>query len=201
MQQHSKKFQELKNKYIAENAKKEALDAEILTNKVAVAELDNDIEKCDKAILLLTNVSLEAKESVVVFLEEVVTDALHFVGKGEYTFKIKIDDKGKTTKCDFFLVKEVNGELSYQDPKDANGGGLVDLVSSTLRYAYLNIYKNPKLAGPIILDEPGKMVSEGMSLKFGEFIKKIGEEFNRQTIMVTHKDNITYSADNSYHIS
>lgn len=189
------RLQQLKDKYNAEIAVRKNIEKVILEYKEKIFLLNQKIENADKASLLLTNVSLDAKKSVTSFLEDLVTDAISYISDGQYKFKIDIDDSGKTTKCEFYIVETVDGEESRQKPQDACGGGFIDIISTTLRYAYLNIYSNPKLMGPVILDEPGKMVSAEMSIKFGEFIKKLGQEFNRQTIMITHNDNLTNIAD------
>ena len=72
----------------------------------------------------------------------------------------------------------------------------VEVVRYSSEYAYVNLYNKPKLMGWMMLDEPGKMVSANMSAKFGEFIKQLGKDFDRQTIMVTHNPNLLSIADN-----
>lgn len=189
------KLEQLKKKYTTDLAVRNNIKSTIREYESKIDEYSEIINICDKASMILTSVSLDAKQSVTTFLEEVVTDALKFISGGDYSFKIEIDDTGKTTKCEFYIEEKVGENISKQKPEDACGGGFVDIISTTLRYAYLNLYNNPKLCGPIILDEPGKMISSEMSIRFGEFIKKLGEEFDRQTIMITHNDNITAIAD------
>ena len=189
------KLDNLKKKYTTDLAVKNNINKTINEYNMMIFDLEEKINLCDKASMVLTNASLNAKKSVTAFLEEVVTDALQYISGGDYSFKIIIDDSGKTTKCEFFIEEKVGEEASLQKPEDSCGGGFVDIISTTLRYAYLNLYNNPRLCGPIILDEPGKMISSDMSIKFGEFIKKLGDEFDRQTIMITHNDNITAIAD------
>lgn len=189
------KLQQLKDRYNSELAIRDNIQSTITDYKTKIYFLDQTIEECDKAAILLTNISLEAKRAVTDFLEEVVTDAISYISDGQYKFKIEIEESGKSTKCEFYIVETVNGEESKQKPQDACGGGFIDVISTTLRYAYMNLYNQPQIMGPVILDEPGKMVSSEMSVKFGEFIKKLGQEFNRQTIMITHNDNLTNIAD------
>lgn len=195
MQMLRSKLDELKERYTKESAIKTSIEKDITQYNVSIYGKDKHIELCDKSNILLTAISLEAKMNVTSFLEDIVTDALSFISSGQYKFKIDIEDTGKTTKCEFYIVETIDGEESKQKPQDSCGGGFVDVISTTLRYAYLNLYNNPALMGPVILDEPGKMVSQEMSIKFGEFIKKLGQEFDRQTIMITHNDNLTNIAD------
>ena len=69
-------------------------------------------------------------------------------------------------------------------------------MSTTLRYAFIRLFNRPTLNGPIILDEPAKMVSEAMSNEFANFIKTLGEQFNKQTIIINHNANISGVNDN-----
>jgi chromosome segregation ATPase len=39
------------------------------------------------------------------------------------------------------------------------------------------------------------MISENASVKFAEFVKQLCDTFNRQTIMVTHNENLQAVAD------
>lgn len=188
-------LQNLKDIHNRNMAIKENIEKDILNHKTAMHMVDIEIEKCDKAAMILTEISLNAKRSITMFLEDLVTDALQYISEGQYKFCIEIDDTGKTTKCEFYVTEEVDGVISKQKPQDACGGGFIDIISTTLRYAYLNLYNKPALCGPVILDEPGKMVSAEMSVRFGEFIKQLGDDFNRQTIMITHNDNLTNIAD------
>ena len=77
----------------------------------------------------------------------------------------------------------------------------MDVISTTLRYAYIKAFNSPAINNAIILDEPGKMVSEQASVKFAEFVKKISEMFDKQTIMVTHNESLELVADHGINIS
>ena len=189
------KLNDLRSRYERESAIKSNIEKTVGEYRASIFQNESKIELCDKSYLILNNVSLEAKRAVTIFLEDVVTDAIKFISDGQYRFKIEIDDTNKTTRCEFYIIEKIGEEESKQSPEDACGGGFVDIISTTLRYAYLNLYNSPVLCGPIILDEPGKMISSEMSVKFGEFIKKLGDEFDRQTIMITHNDNLANIAD------
>lgn len=190
-----KELQKMKDKYNKEYAIKEQIEKEIASYRVKKHFIDEDINKSNKSIIMLTDISLQAKKSVTKFLESIVTDALRYISEGQYSFEIDLDSTEKSSKCDFYVVEEIDGQKSRQKPQDACGGGFIDIISTTLRYAYISLYHNPELKGFIILDEPGKMISSDMSIRFGEFVKKLGTDFNRQTIMITHNDNFMNVAD------
>ena len=197
MSRFTNRIKSLRGQYQGLEAQKRAIEDNIARFDESMIETKRNIELCDKTAILINNVSIDAKKKAVAVLEDMVTDALQTISDGQYGFQILIEDTPKGCKCEFYVTEMVDGELSLQRPQDSNGGGFVDIISATLRYVYLNVFKDPAIKGTVILDEPGKMISEDMSCKFGEFIKKLGEDFDRQTIMVTHKVGIGYMADNN----
>ena len=103
---------------------------------------------------------------------------------------------------EFYIKTTVNGQESLQSPKDANGGGFIDIISVAAKYAYLELFNDPKIkCGTIFLDEPGKMVDEQSSIKFAEYIKELGKDYNKQTIMITHNTSLKDIADQTYYVS
>lgn len=191
----SEQLQKLKDKYTKDCTIRDQIQNNITSYRSSIYFLDKEIENCTKSSVMLTDISLKAKQVVTKFLEDLVTDALQYISEGQYRFCIELESTEKSSKCEFYVVETIDGEESKQSPQDACGGGFIDIISTTLRYAYVNLYNDPKLMGCIILDEPGKMVSAEMSVRFGEFIKKLGQDFDRQTIMITHNDNLMNIAD------
>jgi ABC-type lipoprotein export system ATPase subunit len=89
-----------------------------------------------------------------------------------------------------------------QNPKDANGGGFVDIISVAAKYAYLELFNDPKIqCATVFLDEPGKMIDEQRSIKFAEYIKELGSNYHKQTIMITHNTSLKDVADQTYFVS
>lgn len=109
---------------------------------------------------------------------------------------------GPKASYEFFIKTTINGEESLQSPKDANGGGFVDIISVAAKYAYLELFNDPKIqCGTVFLDEPGKMIDEQRSIKFAEYIKELGKNYNKQTIMITHNTSLKDIADQTYYVS
>jgi DNA repair exonuclease SbcCD ATPase subunit len=132
-------------------------------------------------------------------LETLVTNALKYVFGPAFRFEIELSDHGGNPTSDFYVVTEWEGQTVKNKPQDARGGGVVDIVSLALRIALLETIK-PRLEGPIILDEPGKHVSEDFIIPMIEFLKSVGETFGRQIILVTHNVHLTESADTAYYV-
>ena len=156
-----------------------------------------EIELNDMSHLILNMASKQIRDVARQHFEKIVTDALQFVTQ-DTNYKFIIEDKtdAKKPSYEFYIESLVNGKVCRQKPEDACGGGFIDIISVTAKYAYREIFKDPEIMNAAtLLDEPGKMVSELMSVKFAEFIRFLGKKFGKQTIMVTHKDTIANVAD------
>lgn len=175
---------------------KNGIEKDIRSLQYSLTKAQVDIELYQKVQHLLNVVSTEAREKAKGLLEQTVTAAINFVSPEAVSFEIEMTTLRGKPACEFYVVSSVNGEVSRQRPEDSCGGGFVDIISTALRYAYVNIFSDPYIGNAIILDEPGKMVSEMAAVKFAEFTKSLGQSFDRQTIMVTHNDNLIGIADN-----
>jgi DNA repair ATPase RecN len=149
----------------------------------------------------LTEAGKISREHARVHFEKIVTSALQFITQStDYEFVIDELDRSKAS-YEFYIKSTVNGVECLQKPEEANGGGFIDIIALAAKYAYLEIFSDPKImSGTLIFDEPGKMISEDISIKFAEYIKFLGKQYNRQTIMITHNNNISSVADKSLYV-
>lgn len=177
------------------------LDADILNTTNKISQLDNSVQYNKKAMLILTEAGKISREQARVHFEKIVTSALQFITQStDYEFVIDELDRSKAS-YEFYIKSTVNGVECLQKPEEANGGGFIDIIALAAKYAYLEIFSDPKImSGTLIFDEPGKMISEDISIKFAEYIKFLGKQYNRQTIMITHNNNISSVADKSLYI-
>lgn len=172
-----------------------------LDSKIYTTELNIKMHEELSAILISSAKVMRDKAKA--HFEKIVTDALQFVSQ-DSTCKFVIEEsmvRGKPA-YEFYIETIVNGEVCRKKPEDSCGGGFIDIISVTAKVAYLKIFNNPKIMNVCFqMDEPGKMVSEQMSVKFAEYIKFLGKQFGLQIIMVTHNENISVIADNTFTIS
>jgi len=194
---------ELQSGYISKKAIKDRIEDEVIdyTNKINQLTDENDI--LNKVILVLTESSNIARNNAKNHFEKIITEALQYVTQStDYEFVIQeMVDRSKAS-YEFFIKTTINGEESLQSPKDANGGGFVDIISVAAKYAYLELFNDPKIqCGTVFLDEPGKMIDEQRSIKFAEYIKELGKNYNKQTIMITHNTSLKDIADQTYYVS
>jgi DNA repair exonuclease SbcCD ATPase subunit len=194
---------ELQSGYISKKAIKDRIEDEVIdyTNKINQLTDENDI--LSKVILVLTESSNIARNNAKTHFEKIITEALQYITQStDYEFVIQEKVDRSKASYEFFIKTTINGEESLQSPKDANGGGFVDIISVAAKYAYLELFNDPKIqCGTVFLDEPGKMIDEQRSIKFAEYIKELGKNYNKQTIMITHNTSLKDIADQTYYVS
>lgn len=197
------------NTYLNEISKQcNMLEGELNNINSSISKTENninsnneEIELLESSSVLLQEVSSTVKNQAKTYLEQIVTDALRYVHNDNCKFEIEFNSQRGMTNAEFYVVSEINGVTCKQIPQDSCGGGYIDVISTALRYAYNNIYNSPRINNAMILDEPGKLVSEQASVNFAEFIKQLGELFDKQTIMVTHNDSLKGIGDNTISFS
>lgn len=183
------KIQEYKRSYERKLAQKNYIEDTIqkLSNEITnKKELDIELNKINILLNETSNISRElAKEK----LQTLVTNALQFTLEKDIKFVIDLSIKRDTPSVEFKLETTVNNKKCILDPINSNGGGVIDIISTALRYAYLMAI-DEGLAKILILDEPGKMISKGVSEKYAEFINDLSESFDIQTIFITHNTDL-----------
>ena len=191
---------ELEKSVIIAKQNKNNIELEIASLESKCDTLTKANELLDKSIAILTNVANTSRDNARAHFEKIVTDALQFVTQStDYEFIIKDIPGRAKASYEFYIKSTVNKTECIQKPEDANGGGFVDIISVASKYAYLEIFNDPRImSGTLFFDEPGKMISEQMSVKFAEYLKFLGNHYNRQTIMITHNNNLSSVSDRTF---
>lgn len=193
-------LKELETNVIIAKQNEAMLKKDIASIKGKMSSLETMNQNLEKVIVILTQAATTSRDNARTHFEKIITDALQFVSQSkDYEFVIKELTGRAKASYEFYIKSTVNGVECIQKPEDANGGGFVDIISVAAKYAYLEIFNDPKImSGTLLYDEPGKMISEQMSVKFAEYIKFLGNHYGRQTIMVTHNDNLSNVADKTF---
>ena len=193
----------IEESYLSRKAVRDKIKSDIDNYTDQINKLTDENEILNKVILVLTESSNISRSKAKDHFEKIITEALQYVTQSkDYEFVIQENSERQKASYEFFIKTTVNGEESLQSPKDANGGGFVDIISVAAKYAYLELFNDPKIqCGTVILDEPGKMIDEQRSIKFAEYIKELGNTYNKQTIMVTHNVSLKDVADQTYYVS
>ena len=191
---------EAKEKFVAEKATRDNLQKRLnmLVNEKQNYEEELDI--LEKARLLLAESSRYAKEEVKAQIEVLITSGLQYVFEKDIRFEIQLTDTKNRTEARFYNVTPKDGKDRYTRPEAARGGGILDVNSLILRVAMLQAV-SPMIDGPLVLDEPVKMVSARFVEKVGEFLKQLNVTFGRQIIMATHDTYLSEIADKKFSVS
>lgn len=190
----------LNNKILSDEGK-----IEILNNQLK--KIEKNLEDKEKYSEVLTQVSLLfqktsefAREQSKRQIEDTVTKCLQFIFETDIEFLIELSEARSVPIADFFVQSNYSEGYSIKTkPEIARGGGVVDIISLALRIAFLQ-QNQPILSGPLILDEPGKHVSNDYIFNLGEFLKQSSNIFNRQVIMVTHNPHLSQISDKAFQV-
>lgn len=166
--------------------KKSELDCNLKT-------IAKDYKTAESARKIVNEVMLSTQNQVKEFIENITTTALQVVFGNKYSFVIDYEIKRNNSEASIYIVHD-GLKLSM----DEVGGGVLDIVAIGLRLALWSISKH--IQPILILDEPGKHVSQDKQGVFAEMLKKISEMFNLQIIVISHTDAIINIADRSFEV-
>jgi len=187
------------NEYYKQKGRMETLTELYNKSSDKLDKLKKENDKLQKVKLLLQNASRFAREQSKTQMEYLVSQCLQYIFDPSMEFRIELVEKANRIEGEFYVVSKINNSEIVTRPQDSRGGGVVDVISLALRIAMMEIH-DPKIDGPIILDEPAKHVSEDFIANVAEFLKQISTLFNRQIIMVTHNNHLLESADVCYSV-
>lgn len=192
---------------------KELLEASLLAVQKKLAAIQADITRGELVQALFTKTSEYARAQLKQRIEATVTAGIQAIFQNDDEFFVEIGEfRGQPAanwRVKINSPVKVNGKIvapgGIVDPEDADGGGLSDIVSSTLRLSILETSR-PKPEGPCLLDEPGRNLSGQSSdsdylPNLATFIKEYAKQSGRQVFLVTHEDPLMEVADVSYRVT
>lgn len=200
LEELNKKLEQINSKLNIEKGKLQVISQNFENTK---KEFDKEIKYEDlltKVILLFQKTATYAREQSKRQVEDLVTRCLQFIFETDIEFLIELSEKRSVPNAEFYVRSNYDeGYSIITKPELERGGGVVDIISIALRIAFIQLHK-PVLQGPIILDEPGKHVSEDYIFNLGDFLSKSSSLFKRQIIMVTHNAHLAQICDKSYSV-
>lgn len=182
-----------------EMGKKEKILEQLEEKKIAIEEINAQIDLIEKASILLQKTSEFARNQAKIQVESLVTNCLQYIFENNLEFEIEIEELYGKPNAEFYVTTKYDDTLIKTKPELSRGGGVVDIISLALRIAFLQIHK-PRIEGPLILDEPAKHVSEEYIFNVADFLKQTSELFNRQIIMVTHNNHLASIGTSAYRV-
>lgn len=184
----------LRNKHSQAAGQLALLQSQKTTKAAELSSAQIDITTWTQVQTLFGKVSEFARKQLVTKIEQTVSAAMEAVFGEGMRFEVLIGTKGNQPTAEWQVVSTYGAYTVQTDPQDANGGGVVDVISLALRLSLLELAR-PKPEGPLILDEPGKMISTQFAPAVAHFLKRYAETTGRQIIMVTHNGELAEVAD------
>lgn len=183
----------LGQKIASQKALKQAEENLLQKDEVSLLECQKRIELFEKASEFLNSFVSESRERVCKEFEGLVTKILQETfGFERYQFKIISSVKRGVVGLSFVLYDKLNKK--ELDIIESSGGGIADVVSCILGFAFLEISK-PKNQGPLVLDEKGKFVSSDFQNNFYRLLSELSKKYKRQILLVTHHESAGEFAD------
>ncbi|WP_096435334.1 ATPase [Alteribacter populi] len=199
LNQAEDQWQHTKDKWTRLEAEHQLLASQLTRKEEELRDMEETLATYEKVTVLLQQSAEFARSQAKEQIETLVTNALQYVFGPDISFQIEIDEQGQRTVAEFFVVSEMEGTKVKTKPAEARGGGVVDIVSLALRVAFLETIQ-PKAEGPLLLDEPGKHLSNEYELHLYEFLKSLSTMFHRQVIMITHNQHLAESGDKAFYV-
>lgn len=188
------------SKYEADLQELTELQQILIQTGLELAAEQKKLELYEDVRILLQELAEVTREEVASDLERVVTLCLQAVFGEELSFEIEIDTSRNTTVIEFYVVDTSGPEVVKDTPEDSMGGGIVDTCAIGLRFGLLQIL-NPRPVGPIVMDEPAKMVSRDLIEGIASLVQELTSLFNKQTILVTHHTSVENVIENPVHFA
>jgi hypothetical protein len=175
------KLDKVKNNLIKKIAERDQLIR--LRDEIAKKIENIDIESLEKQNIILQKLGEKQRFQACKKLEELCTFALQYSLSANYEMEIELGKYRGKPSADVY-IKKVDSDVRTS-PIDGNGGGVADIISVALRFVTMQVH-DPFIDGPVLMDEPYKMVSEEFIPMVSEFMKKLSVDFGRQIVISTH---------------
>lgn len=172
------------------------LEKDIQENQSVLTLLDEEISLYEEVRVFLQELAEDAREEVAAGLDNIVTLCLQSVFGPTMSFETEIETSRNNTVIDFYVVNNDGEHIVRDSPEDSMGGGVVDTVAIGLRFGLLKVL-DPEPIGPIVLDEPAKMVSSDRIESIANLLQELTRIFQKQSIIITHHESLMNVVDNS----
>ena len=182
--------------FLLENkTRKKLFEEKKNTLESSISVLEKEITNLKEAQEVMSITGILAQENVKKLIECLVTHALQAVFGKEYSFELDSQISRNKPEMEMWVVE--NG-VRY-NPKDEKGGGIIDVVSFALRVVLWTI-SEPKSNNVLVLDEPFRCISVGITDFLGEMLREISQQLGLQIIMITHSETLAEKGDSRFYV-
>jgi DNA repair exonuclease SbcCD ATPase subunit len=197
LDQYTQSLQQMRAHYNVNKGQRDLLQSQLQTAQTELTQAKQDITTWESVQILLGKVSEFARTQILEHIQNTVSAALYAVFGEGYKFQIAMKTIGNQPAAEWQVVSSYGDTEVVSDPENSRGGGIVDVVSLALRLAMLELLR-PKPEGILMLDEPGKMISQQYAPNLAYFLKQYAAKMGRQILLITHNPVLAEVADRSY---
>lgn len=169
-------------------------------------KLSQELVDSENSLILYTD-ALEVMDAASQFyqkkifdqIDRLVTEALQVICEDE-SISVKTELVMRRGQPEAYFLYKDGVSPEYGDLLYTHGGGIVDIISCALR---LIVAELMGADGPIIFDEPIRMLHSneaGYEENFIKFIREFSHRRNRQIIIITHSEELMGIADKSFKV-
>lgn len=141
----------------------------------------------ERVRVFVQGIAEATRGEIVSGLEQIVTTCLQIMFGDTYRFEIEVETKNNNTAVEFYVVQDDGDTPVRLKPVGNMAGGIIDTISIGLSFGILKVVPDPP-QGPVLFDEPAKMVSDDRAAGIIRLLVEMGTLFDRQVILVTHHE-------------
>jgi len=189
-------LKDVKSKLDKIKGEKEHIARTVFNNNIEIRSKKRNLSQYEEARDIIRIVAQITQAQLEYKISELASLAISSIFSQPYKFITEFVLKRNKVEVNF-LVEDSEG--SRFDPMNANGGGLIDVISFGLRLTMWTI-KKPQPRPVIILDEPFRFLSRDLQQKAGELLKELSRRFGMQFIIVSHDTALIECADKVFKV-
>jgi DNA repair exonuclease SbcCD ATPase subunit len=148
-----------------------------------------------KARAFLQKTAADTQRGLRIHIQSVVQLALDAIFPGQYEFTVEFTLKRGQTEAELVLSDADGNRL--EDPMDAAGGGVVDILAFALRLSLRSLSASDSV---LVLDEPFRFLSLDKRPKAAEILRQLTKKLGLQVILVTHDPILVEAADKVFEV-
>ena len=175
----------IRNRLENEKGRHAQVVADLEAAEVRLSELQVHGGHVSEALDLIQRVAKATQDQMTWYISEKVSAAVRFVFPDHsFEFLLRFVTRRGSTEADILLVDADGNEIR---PRDADGGGLVNVVAFALRVVLWSLTKPTRPS--FWLDEPLHFLhSRDAHLRVSRLMKEVSDELGIQLVMVTGEE-------------
>lgn len=186
-----KKCNKIERHLIALEAERDALLAILEEQETKLLDLETQKDHNKKGQIFLRSKAADTRMKALSIIEEILTSGIQEIYSIDYAFFFDVKEvstkEGENTGLFTILPcieKTINGKRVKRPIKGSNGGGVLEIISVLLRFAF-GTYNNYNSI--YVLDEAFSAVSkDGVMKKLLIFLDRYITELDLQVMLITH---------------